>query len=484
MLALSKQTIIAFDRRMERVGVPPEERPDYRKWVRFYLDFCRKHGYEPRLESSVAPFLSKLASKRQTAVQRKQASLAVILLIGGRGQSAGAAVADAPQRKSRAQERAVDPPPQATSSLRDRTVRANPEARPTREVAGGSIAPDRRPVRTGGPKAAAASAEVSKSGASWEREYRELEGAIKMRNYSGKTFAAYRLWVRKFQAFVKSKPAGDLDAADAKSFLTELAVRHGVAASTQNQAFNALLFFYRQVLGREFGKLEGVVRAKRRPYVPVALSRAEVEAVFGGLEAPYRLVGTLLYGCGLRLSECLGLRVHCLNLDAMLVTVHDGKGQKDRSVPLPERALPEIREQMDAVRRVHQQDLAAGYAGTFLPKQLEKKYRNAAREFIWQWFFPAATLTRIAGSGEKKRYHLHDSHVQGAVKQAALKAGIPKRVSPHTFRHSFASHLLLAGYDLATIQKLLGHSDVKTTMIYLQTVPSVTLKEAKSPLDL
>ena len=179
MPALSKQTIIAFDRRMERVGVPPEARPDCRKWVRFYLDFCRKHGYEPRLESSVAPFLSKLASKRQTAVQRKQASLAVSLLIGGRGQSAGAAVADAPQRKSRAQERAVDPPPQATSSLRDRTVRANPEARPTREVAGGSIAPDRRPVRTGGPTAAAASAEVSKSGASWEREYRELEGVVR-----------------------------------------------------------------------------------------------------------------------------------------------------------------------------------------------------------------------------------------------------------------------------------------------------------------
>jgi integrase len=226
------------------------------------------------------------------------------------------------------------------------------------------------------------------------------------------------------------------------------------------------------------------VRAKRRPYVPVVLSRAEVDAVLGQMAVPYRLVGTLLYGCGLRLSECLELRVQCFNLDAMLLTVHDGKGQKDRSVPLPERVLPEIRGQMELVRRVHREDLEAGYAGTFLPRQLEKKYKNAAREFIWQWFFPAATLTAVGGSGETRRYHLHDSHVQGAVKRAAGEAGIPKRVTPHTFRHTFASHLLMAGYDLQTIQKLLGHGDVRTTMIYLQTVPDVTLKQARSPLDL
>jgi integrase len=168
----------------------------------------------------------------------------------------------------------------------------------------------------------------------------------------------------------------------------------------------------------------------------------------------------------------------------MLLSVHDGKGQKDRTVPLPARALPEIREQMDFVRRLHAQDLAAGYAGTFLPRQLEKKYKNAAKELIWQWFFPAPTRTFIPKLREQRRYHLHESHVQGAVKQAAARAGVPKRVSPHIFRHTFASHLLLAAYDLQTIQKLLGHSDIKTTMIYLQTVPGVTLKEAKSPLDL
>jgi integron integrase len=304
-----------------------------------------------------------------------------------------------------------------------------------------------------------------------------------MRNYSRKTFAAYRFWVARFQAFVRSRPTAELGANEVRGFLSELAVRHGVAASTQNQAFNSLLFFYRHVLRREFGKLDGVVRAKRHRYVPVVLSRSELEAVLSHLQPPYHLPGLLLYGCGLRLAECVNLRVHSFNLDSMLLTVHDGKGQKDRTVPLPARALPEIRQQLDLVRRLHAQDLAANYAGTFLPRQLEKKYKNAAKEFIWQWFFPAPTLTFIPAVREQRRYHLHESHVQAAVKHAAARAAITKRVSPHTFRHTFASHLLLANYDLQTIQRLLGHTDIRTTMIYLQTVPSVTLKQAKSPLD-
>jgi integron integrase len=339
--------------------------------------------------------------------------------------------------------------------------------------------PAARPV-----SAPATSALVPGRGTSWEREYRELEATIKLRNYSRKTLAAYRLWVGKFQGFVRSRPASELGGEEVRGFLSELAVRHGVAASTQNQAFNALLFFYRHVLGREFGQLDGVVRAKRHRYVPVVLSQSETDAVLGQLPPPYRLVGFLLYGCGLRLAECVNLRVHCFNLDSMLLTIHDGKGQKDRTVPLPARALPEVRQQMELVRRLHAQDLAAGYAGTFLPRQLEKKYKNAAKEFIWQWFFPAPTLTFVPHLRELRRYHLHESHVQGAVKLAAGRSGIPKRVSPHTFRHTFASHLLLANYDLQTIQKLLGHSDVRTTMIYLQTVPSMTVKEARSPLDL
>ena len=262
-------------------------------------------------------------------------------------------------------------------------------------------------------------------------------------------------------------PGGD----DVRALLTDLAVRHGVAAATQNQAFNALLFFYRHVLRREFGQLDGVVRAKRHRYVPVVLSHAETEAILGELQPPYRLVGLLLYGCGLRLMECVNLRIQCFNLDSMLLTVHDGKGQKDRTVPLPARALPQVREQMDFVRRLHAQDLAAGYAGTFLPRQLEKKYKNAAREFIWQWFFPAPTLTFIPKLREQRRYHLHESHVQGSVRQAAARAAIPKRVSPHTFRHTYASHLLLADYPQATLRLPWGERPRQSTVGAGRTQP-------------
>src|SRR5581483_10867615 len=294
----------------------------------------------------------------------------------------------------------------------------------------------------------------------------------------------YRFWVMRFQAFVRSRPTAKLSNQEVRGFLSSLAVQHEVSASSQNQAFNALLFFFRHVLHRDFGRMDGVVRAKRHRYIPVVLSRDEVDAVLKQLQPPYQLVVLLLYGCGLRLSECVNLRIHCFNLESMLITVHDGKGQKDRTVPLPARALPEIRKQMEHVRRVHAQDLAEGYAGVFLPRQLEKKYKNAAREYIWQWFFPAAKLTFVREPKQMRRYHLHESHVQSAVKAAVARTGIIKRVSPHTFRHTFASHLLLAGYDLQTIQKLLGHGDVKTTMIYVHTVPHLTLKEAKSPLDL
>ena len=470
--------------------------------MRFYLDFCHKYNHPPRSTSSIAPFLAKLASKKQSASQREQAARAVDLLlapcrnaaVSATAQEKAALVQESEQRPDSVGDRAHGLPElpirEVCGEQSKRSSRPPADCRAGRGPGSRTGDVDRRsqhqPAATLDRRDLSGSADRQGQGrsASWEREYRDLEGAIKMRNYSKKTFAAYRLWVRKFQGFTKSKPPDSLHREDVKAFLTDLAVRHGVAGSTQNQAFNAMLFFYRHVLGREFGRLDGVVRAKRRPYVPVVLSRSEIDAVIAELEPPYRLVGTLLYGCGLRLLECLELRIQCFNLDAMLLTVHDGKGQKDRSVPVPERILPEIREQMATVRRLHREDVTAGYAGSFLPRQLEKKYPKAAKEFIWQWFFPAAHFTQCAASGELRRYHLHETHVQAAVKRAADAAGVPKRVTPHSLRHTFASHLLIAGYDLQTIQKLLGHSDIKTTMIYLQTVPSVTLKEAKSPLDL
>ena len=262
-----------------------------------------------------------------------------------------------------------------------------------------------------------------------------------------------------------------------------MAVKRKVSASSQNQAFNALLFFYRHVLKKEFGDQKDVPRAKRRPYIPVVLSREEIDSIIENLTYPYDLVVKLLYGCGLRLFECLNLRVGCFNFDTGILTVHDGKGQKDRTLPLPEKIIPELKAHLESVIDLHQEDLKANYAGTFLPDSLEKKYKNAARELVWQWFFSGKTLTLLPEEKELRRYHLHESHVQKAIRSVVKKSKIPKRATAHTFRHSFASHLLQSNYDIRTIQELLGHSDVRTTMIYTHTIKSQTIKEAKSPLD-
>ncbi len=213
------------------------------------------------------------------------------------------------------------------------------------------------------------------------------------------------------------------------------------------------------------------------------LSRAEIDLIFDHLDEPVDLIAKLLYGCGLRLFECLNLRVQDLNFDTGILTVHDGKGKKDRTVPIPESIVEELKRQLQKVAITHEADLKAKFSGTFLPDQLDRKYKNAAKEFIWQWFFPAQSLTTLSNSKEKRRYHVHESVVQKALKQAVNDARITKRATAHTFRHSFASHLLQANYDIRTIQELLGHSDIRTTMIYTHTVQSRTLKQTKSPLD-
>jgi integron integrase len=215
----------------------------------------------------------------------------------------------------------------------------------------------------------------------------------------------------------------------------------------------------------------------------VVLSRGEVGQVIRHLEYPYDLIAKLLYGCGLRLFECLKLRVQDLNFDMKIITIHDGKGQKDRTLPMPDTLLTALHDQVEIVIQQYEQDLAAGYSGTFLPTALGDKYKNAAKELVWQWLFPAKMLTLITDTKEYRRYHLHETHVQKAIRLAVRKSRITKRASAHTFRHSFASHLLQANYDIRTIQELLGHGDLKTTMIYTHTVQSVTIKQAKSPLD-
>ncbi|GFO57007.1 hypothetical protein GMSM_40140 [Geomonas sp. Red276] len=305
---------------------------------------------------------------------------------------------------------------------------------------------------------------------------------IKLRHYSRKTLRAYAHWSRRFQRFLKNKPPESVSTDDAKAYLTYLAVEGKVSSATQNQAFNSLLFLFRQGLQREFGVLTGVPRAKKSLYVPMVLSRPEIDAILKELAPPFRLFASLLFGCGLRLFECLQLRIKDFNMDANVLTIH-GKGKKDRTVPLPRCIHPELLAQIETVGKLHDQDLANGYDGVFLDDSVEKKYPNAPKEFAQQWFFPQRNLTVLAETGEARRYHLHETEFQDALYYAVRRARISKKVTAHTFRHSFATHLLQANYDIRLIQRLLGHANLKTTMIYTHCVPVLTTKEPMSPLD-
>jgi len=252
----------------------------------------------------------------------------------------------------------------------------------------------------------------------------------------------------------------------ATHFLSSLASESHVSASTQNQTLNALLFLYRAVLGKQIGYVNGVVRAKRPKRLPVVLTRQEVRSVVGLLTGPAWIMGMLLYGAGLRLMECLRLRVKDVDFSRGEIRVRSGKGDRDRVTMLPAAVNEPLRRHLEVVRKQCETDLKSGYSGVSLPDALEQKYPNAGKEWSWQWVFPASSLYTDRQSGLRKRHHLHESVLQKAVREAALKAGISKPASPHTFRHSFATHLLEDGYDIRTIQELLGHRDVSTAMIY------------------
>jgi len=437
MLKVPPALLKKYDRLLVNSDVHPKEYGSYKKWLRYYLDFCKKyqHGYAD--SGSLHLFVDKLKEKRQNDAQRSQAQKAVHLYYKGLTENH-------PAHKFDMSDKVTQNSVQEGVPAFGNTTQQDP----------------------------------------WNTSIEILKNEIEVRHYSKKTLKSYSLWAEKLRYHIKAKAPEMLTAEDVKSFLTFLAVKKKVSASSQNQAFNALLFFFRHVLKKEFGKIDGVVRAKRKPYIPVVLSRDEVYRVIESLTYPYDLIVTLLYGCGLRLSECMKLRVNNFNFDHEILTVHDGKGKKDRTLPLPKKILGDLKAQLEKVIDRHDRDLKDEYSGAFMPGRLEVKYKNAPKELVWQWFFPAKELTFVSQTNEYRRYHLHETHVQKAIKRAVKKSKIIKRTSAHTFRHSFASHLLAANYDIRTIQELLGHSDVRTTMIYTHTIKSRTVKEAKSPLDL
>jgi len=309
-----------------------------------------------------------------------------------------------------------------------------------------------------------------------------LGHALRVRHYSPRTEATYRSWVKRFILFHGKRHPEELGAREIEAFLNHLAVERHVAASTQNVALNAIVFLYRRVLRHEPPELEGLVRAHKPRRIPTVLSASEVRAVLERLGGTNHLAASLLYGSGLRLLECLQLRVKDVDLERLEIRVREGKGRKDRVVPLPQALTGLLRGHLDRVRRLHEEDLGAGFGEAPLPAALARKYPNAAREWGWQYVFPARRRLADPRAGTERRHHHHPTAVQRAVKAAARAAGITKPAGCHTLRHSFATHVLEHGYDIRTVQELLGHRDVRTTMIYTHVLNRGG-RGVRSPLD-
>ncbi len=306
--------------------------------------------------------------------------------------------------------------------------------------------------------------------------------AAQARHFSVSTEKAYVGWAARFLDRQGGSPPESLGEAEIARFLSSLATEGQVAASTQNQALNALLFLFQEVLGKKIGFIEGVVRAKRPVVLPVVLSREEVRAVLGKMSGTTRLMATLLYGAGLRLQECCNLRVKDLDFYQNQIVVRAGKGNKDRYTMFPEAAQGPLRLHLEAVQRQHQEDLSRGLGSVAMPNALARKYVTASKEWGWQWVFPATTHYTEQETGSRRRHHLHETVLQKAFKLARIRSGIVKAAGCHTLRHSFATHLLQDGYDIRTAQELLGHSGVSTTMIYTHVLNKGG-RGVKSPAD-
>ena len=311
----------------------------------------------------------------------------------------------------------------------------------------------------------------------------QLRDSIRTRHYSRRTEEAYVDWALRFILFHRKRHPAAMGADEVNQFLTYLAVEKKVSASTQAQALSALVYLYRNVLADPLPWLDDIVRARRPRRLPVVLTREEVGSVLSHLEGTAHLVGSLLYGGGLRLLEALRLRVKDVDFAARLLLIREAKGNKDRRTMLPDSLRAALRSQIELVRRLHREDLARGKGEVWLPHALSKKLPGAGKELCWQYVFPAARTSVDPRSGMERRHHLDESLVQKWVREAVRRTGIDKPASCHTLRHSFATHLLEDGYDIRTIQELLGHADVKTTMIYTHVLQRTGGRGIRSPLD-
>lgn len=310
----------------------------------------------------------------------------------------------------------------------------------------------------------------------------QVRDRIRRLNYSHRTEKAYVHWIRRFILFHQKRHPRDMGAVEVEAYLTHLAVERKVSASTQNQALSAILFLYRQVLETQLPWMENIVRARRPKRLPVVLGRQEVGSILAGLNEPFWLMGSLLYGSGLRIAECLRLRIKDLDLGYRQITVRNGKGGKDRVTMLPDTLIDPVRGRMQKLVGLSEADQTSGIAGVSMPVALARKYPAARHEWSWQFLFPSRGTLRERDSGLLVRHHAHEKPLQHAFRRAVRNAGISKPASCHTMRHCFATHLLESGHDIRTVQELLGHKDVSTTMIYTHVLNKGG-RGVKSPLD-
>lgn len=310
-----------------------------------------------------------------------------------------------------------------------------------------------------------------------------VRAAVRARHYSMRTEDAYVAWIRRYILFHNKKHPSAMGAEEINAFLTDLAVGQNVAASTQSQALSAILFLYRHVLNEKIDWIQDLVRAAKPKRLPVVFTRREVEQLLSGMRGTPRLIAELLYGTGMRVIEAVRLRVKDVDFERYEITVRDGKGRKDRITMLPRALAGRVREHLVEVREIHRRELEAGMGAVWMPDALERKYPNAMRQWAWQYCFPARRISLDPRSGEKRRHHFDERAVQLAFGEALRRARIEKAAGIHALRHSFATHLLEDGYDIRTIQELLGHSDVKTTMIYTHVLNKSGGRGVRSPID-
>ena len=435
---------------LERERIPANHRRYYVQRAEAFIEAVRPARMREVSADQIAAFFPRYArDRRLNAWQFRQTVEAVQLLLVDLSRSPAARAVDWDYWKSAGEDLADSPPTLAAQQT--------PEAVVTETVRYAASA-ERLPL------------------------LKVLARTLRARRYAIRTEQTYVDWCHRFLLFVDKRDGATLSQQDVERFLAHLAADRNVAAATQNQALNALVFLFREVLERPLEAMR-FQRARRPPRVPVVLTRDEVRALLTQLEGTYALKARLRYGTGMRLMECIRLRVADVDFGNGLIVIRDGKGGKDRVVPLPTKLVAPLRAHLETAKQLHDEDLAAGLGAVFLPDALARKYPNAAREWIWQYVFPSAKLSTDPKSGRVRRHHLNESGLQRAVKHAGVLAKIPKRVNSHALRHSFATHLLESGYDIRTVQELLGHADVSTTMIYTHVMNRPGVLPVRSPAD-